>query len=108
MDGCAGAGIFLFCQIPQAGGFQLRPGQLPRPAQSRVSCSLDSSEDGDDAEVVDEVVHPLTLLTACSSSGNVTEGVDEMVEAWPPWLLQKVGKKTLSFSWDSPICSGSD
>ena len=36
---------------------------------------------GDDAEVVDEVVHPLTLLTACSTSGSVTEGVDEMVEA---------------------------
>ena len=62
----------------------------------------------DDADVVDEVVHPLTLLTARYSSGNVTEGVDEMVEAWPPRLLQKVGKKTLSFSWDSPICSGSD
>ena len=71
-------------QIPQAVRFQLRPQTATEasPVEGLLFfCSLTRLKCDDDADVVDEVLHPLTLLTACSTSGSVTEGVDEMVEA---------------------------
>ena len=62
-------------------GFALSSCSKPAQPSSSSSFVLCSSEGSDDADVVDEGLHPLTLLTGCSTSGNVTEGVDEMVEA---------------------------
>ena len=94
VDGCAGARILLFAKSHRQLDSSFAPRQLPKLAQSRVSSSLSLTrvKNDDDADVVDEGLHPLTLLTGCSTSGNVTEGVDEMVEAWPPWCFQKVGR----------------
>ena len=70
MDGCVGAGILLLAKSHRQLDSSFAPRQLPKLAQSRVSSSLvlDSSGGIDDADVVDEVLHPLTLWKRKSSS----------------------------------------
>ena len=55
-----------------------------QPSQVAPLLFDSSLKDVGDADVVDEGLHPLTLLKDRSTSGIVTEGVDEMMvsEGW--------------------------